>query len=175
MSVGITIELAIAKVFSQQAELPQVVRDVFAYVRDGPVGAHDHLSVFIRSLWLILGCRLASSPSHHPAALVLALGFEVEHAFLLELLESQLPEVEMQDLAFLGQKVILDVEPLHGRKMPTNDGVRNQAAHLRCVIAAAFDVMQGFETKLQALFVLLVPRRDTGIKVPAVVLEGLAG
>ena len=36
---------------------------------------------------------LRAGPRHHPAALVLALGFEVEHALLLQLLEGRGPEI----------------------------------------------------------------------------------
>ena len=55
MAVGITIEAAIAKVATQQAELPQVISDVLADIADGTVGADDDLGVFVGAAFRELG------------------------------------------------------------------------------------------------------------------------
>ena len=45
MAVRIGMERLVAEVFAQQAELPQVISDVLAHVRDRAVRAHDDLDV----------------------------------------------------------------------------------------------------------------------------------
>ncbi len=46
--IRVFVELLIAEVFAgEEAELPEVVGDVFADVGDGAVGADDYLCVFV--------------------------------------------------------------------------------------------------------------------------------
>ena len=54
--VGIAVELAIAEVAPEQAELPHVVGDVFADIADGAVGADDYFLVFFGDLLAIPLC-----------------------------------------------------------------------------------------------------------------------
>ena len=118
-----------AEIAAEQAELPQVIGNVLADVADRAIGAHYHLGILVRLLSpRFAACKLALDlpfgnsvpgyiqerlaivrPGHHPAALVLALGLVVEHAFFLEMLECPVPEMQAQDLAFPGQEIIFDV------------------------------------------------------------------
>ena len=58
MTVGIGIERLVAEVFAQQAELPQVISDVLAHVRDRAVRAHDDLDVLAFVLELVGRARV---------------------------------------------------------------------------------------------------------------------
>ena len=49
MPIRIAKELLVSEVAAQQAEFPQVVRDVFADVADGAIRAHDDFRVFVRA------------------------------------------------------------------------------------------------------------------------------
>src|SRR5215471_16731835 len=55
--------------------------------------------------------------------------------------------------------------------MPANNRIGYQLANLSSVVAALLNVMQGFETQLQMLFVFFIPLRDASIEVPTVVVE----
>ena len=130
-------KLCVAEVLSQKSELPQVVGDVLAYIRYGPVGPHQNLGVFIRC------CRpLHTRTLHHPAAFVLALGLEIQHALRHHQRARRLPEVQVQNLALARQKVVLDAQPLHRLQVPPQDTCRNQIRNLRGLIAAGFYPVQ---------------------------------
>src|ERR1700694_1373590 len=83
LAIRIGIEALIAKIAAQQSELPQMVGDVFAYIGDRAVGAHNYFGVLVRSVLLLPLCQFTAGPAHYPATFILALGFAVEHAFLL--------------------------------------------------------------------------------------------
>ena len=72
MAVGIAIELAIAEVASQQAELPQVIGDVLADVADRAVGAHDDLRVLVGTGLFLF--RIAGAPPLSPSGDRVGLG-----------------------------------------------------------------------------------------------------
>src|SRR5215468_1111452 len=149
-----------------------MIGNVFAHVGNGAVGAHDDLGVLIRSFLL---ARFAAGAAHHPAAFVLPFRLQVDHALLLKLGKSQLPEMQMKNLTFLGKEIVMDIQPLHGLEMTANDGVRDQAADLGGFIAALLNIMQGLESQFQTVVILLIPLRHPGIKVPAVVIKGRIG
>src|ERR1041385_4801240 len=92
-AIGITIETLITKIAPEQTKLPKMVGNVFADVSHSSVGAHNHLGIFIGTIFTLItfgfssiiafGCglpfsRRRRSPLHHPAALVLAFGLKVE-------------------------------------------------------------------------------------------------
>src|SRR6187431_1352920 len=60
------IQMTVVEVLIEESKLPELVRDVFADVRDGPVGSDDDLVI-------VVSLRI---DSHDPAALVLAFGLE---------------------------------------------------------------------------------------------------
>ncbi len=156
--VGIAVELAVAEVQAQQTELPKMISNVFADVTDRSVRTHDDLGVFVGagiffrprsfSCWVPHPCALFWRKGgrlrwslHHPAALVLAFGLEIEDALLFQLLEGRIPEVQTQDLAFARKEIVLDVETIHGLQMTAQYGRRNQFCHLSHIIATALDSM----------------------------------
>src|SRR5689334_9106525 len=180
-AVRVAVKTLIAEVAPQQAKLPQMVGNVLADIGNSIVGTDNHLGVFIWTLgsrsvllfvrgWLFYGFRRRSS-LHHPAAFVLALSFKIEHALLLELRKSRLPEMQMENFAFLRQEVVLNPKALHGLQMPMDDGVGNKLADFRGLVAAFFNIVQRLQTQLQIVFALFIPVRDAGIEVPAVVIE----
>ena len=93
---------------------------------------------------------------HHPAALVLALGLEVEHAGLLQLLEGRIPELEVQNLALARQKIVFDVEAQHGFKMAAQDSGRDQLGNFGGLVAALLDLVQRGIAQLLARCVLFL-------------------
>ena len=90
--------VAVGEVLAQQAELPQLIGDVLADVGHRAVGAHDHLVRILEA-----GELCGSLERHDPAAGVLALGFELDGAALLQELEGVTEEVEPEDVALVGQ------------------------------------------------------------------------
>ena len=86
--VWVSEELLVAEVLAQQAELPQMIGNVFANIGDRAVGADDDLRVLIQ----IAFNHIRTGARHHPAALVFAFILKVENALQLQLLESSLPE-----------------------------------------------------------------------------------
>src|SRR5436309_552858 len=51
-ALAVMVELAISEVAPEQPEFPEVIGDVFSYVSDGAIGAHDDLSVFVGAVVL---------------------------------------------------------------------------------------------------------------------------
>src|SRR5579862_278921 len=98
MAVRICVPLVVVKIFSEQSELPELIGDVLADIGDSSVRPDNDLAV-------VLASRLVSKrrAGHHPAAFVLAFGFEIDSLALFQLLERRSPELQMQDFAFAGQ------------------------------------------------------------------------
>ncbi len=165
-----------------------MIGDVFADVGHRSIGADNHFGIFVGLLRAVLllrafasgfspsaSCRCAR-PRHHPAALVLAFGFEVEHAGLLQLLKGQRPEIQVQNLALARQKIVLDVEPQHGFKMAPEHRGRNQLGNFGGLVAALLDLVQCRVAQLLPRLVLVraparVPLRSPRIEIPAVVIN----
>ena len=95
---------------------------------------------------------------HDPAALQPPFGLQVDDALLLEDLEGARPELQAQDVAFPGQQVVLDVQPLHRLQVPADDGVGDEGAELGGLVAAVLDVVQRTLAQLEMRLVL---RRTT--------------
>ena len=82
----------------------------------------------------------------------------------------------MQNLALARQKIILDVQPQHGFKMPPQHRRRNQFGDFGRFIAALLDLMQRGIAQLLARCVLFVvarsvPLRSPRIEIPAVIID----
>src|ERR1019366_1984030 len=154
--LGIAVEFAITEVQAQQAELPKMIGNVLANVADFAVGTHDDLRVFVGAglflrtesflrwvphplalLWRKGGIATLrrGGPLHYPATFVFAFGLEIKDAHFFELLEGRIPEVQAEDLAFAWEEIVLDVETIHGLKMTTRYGGRDQLRGLSHVIA----------------------------------------
>ena len=100
-AIGIAHERAIVEILAQQAEFPELIGDVLADISDRAVGTHDHLAVFRT------GIARERRGGHHPTSGVLALGLQVNGLALLEQFERRCPELQMQNLAFARQYVVL--------------------------------------------------------------------
>ena len=84
--------------------------------------------------------------------------------------------MQVQDFAFARKEIVFNVEPVHGLEMSAQHRNRNQFRDSGSLGRAVFNGMQRLQTDLQILFVGLVPLRDAGVKIPAVVIEAwLAG
>ena len=118
IAVGIDMEQVIAEVEAKLVELPQVIRDVFADVADGAIGAHNHLGFFI-GIFAVRTC--GSCATHHPAAGILAFCLLVEDAFFFHQPECGIPKMQMEDLTFARQKLVFNAKPHHGFKMASQD------------------------------------------------------
>src|SRR5258708_18431260 len=80
----------------------------------------------------------------------------------------------MQYFAFAREKVILNVEALHGLQMTPQDCSGNHFCNLGGLITALLNVMQSLQTQLQVIFALFIPLRNTRVEVPAVIIKRLA-
>ena len=100
-----------------------------------------------------------------------AFGLEVDRAGLLHRLEGARPEFQAQDVALPRQQLIVDVETRHRLQVRVDNGVGDERGETGGGIDAVLDVVQGCRTDLQAVLVALVPLRDAGIEIPAVVIE----
>src|SRR5947209_8666474 len=82
--------------------------------------------------------------------------------------------MQVHDLAFAREKVINDVEPLHGLEVATENSGGNHLGDLRSFISAQLDIVQRLETQRLIFRRLLVPLRHARVEVPTVVIEWLA-
>ena len=117
-------------------------------------------------------------PLHHPAALVLAFGFEIEHALRLQLLEGQVPELQVQNFALARQQVVFNAESQHRFQVPPQDCRRNQLADRSDVISTALNLVQRIEpyllSRLLFRIVRFIPLRYARVEIPAVIIDALA-
>ncbi len=148
------MKVLVAEVFAgEEAELPEVVGDVFADVGDGAVGADDDLGIFVGEVRVssLFGddCFCAGA-AHDVAAFVFACGFEVEDAFFEHEFASCVPEVEGENLALAGQEVVLDAEALHGLEVAAQDSGGDEVGDLGGVVVADFEGVQSVEAELLA-------------------------
>ena len=79
---------------------------------------------------------------HHPAAGQLAFGLQEHRALRLQDLERVRPELQPQDVAFVGEQVVADVQPRHRRQVRAHDAVDDERAHRGGVVAAVLEVVQ---------------------------------
>ena len=122
----------------------------------------------------ILGAQLRIlkfPPAASPSNLYSCLRFRKKARRLLSTCKGRIPEMKMKDLAFARQKIVFDIQPIHGFQMPAQDRDRNQIGDGGSFVAAFLDRVQRLQTDLQVLLVLRVPLRDPGVEIPAVVVE----
>ena len=165
--VSPAIQMTVVEVLIEESELPELVRDVLADVRDGSVGSDDDLVI-------VVSLRI---DSHDPAALVLAFGFEKDRITRLELFERIVPELEVQDVALARQQVVAHADAFHRREMALHDCHRDQGRHFRGFVAVFFDLLQCFRSKGMLRIFGFIKGADPRVQIPAVVveLEGLVG
>ena len=140
-------EAAIQEVAAEQAELPELVGDVFADVGDDAVRSHDDFFSRISTLRPSLA-RLAARrrrrrrfaaflDAHDPAAGQASFGLQKHGALRLQNLERVRPELQPEDVAFEGEQVVADIQPLHRRQMRADDAIDDERADRGGVVAAA--------------------------------------
>ena len=97
-----------------------------------------------------------------------------DRAGRLEQLEGDGEEIETQDVALVGEQVVADAQPAHGREVAPDDAARDEAAHLGALADPGFEAVQRLATQLLALGILFVPLADLGVDIPTAVVERLA-
>ena len=112
-----------------------------------------------------------SRATHDPAAFILALVFEIEHARSFEFGKRRIPEMQMQNLALLRQKVVLDIQPVHCLQMSPQNGSRNRFCQRRSFISALLDFVQRPQPDFFVLRILRVPLGSPRVQIPTVVIE----
>ena len=86
--------------------------------------------------------RRAVFDPHDPAAGQLAFGLQEDGALCLEDLERVRPELQPQDVAFVGQQVVADVQPRHRLQVRAHDAIDDERADRRGLVAAVFEIVQ---------------------------------
>ena len=172
----VLVKTRVAEVLAgQQAELPEVIGDVFTDVGDGAVRAHDDLGVFVGAG--VVRIELGAGAPHDVAARVLALSLEAKHAALEHDGAGGVPEVQGDDLALAREEVVLDAEPLHGLEMTPKDVGGDEVGDGGGLVVALLEGVQRLEAKLLAGGDLRrvggVPLGDARVEVPAVEVEAL--
>jgi hypothetical protein len=92
----------------------------------------------------------------------------------LQLLERVGPEPESDDVAFVRQEVVPDVQPRHRGEMRAHDPIDDKRGHRGGVVSASFKIVQRRGTRGRMRLVLLVPFRDARVQIPTVVVESRA-
>ena len=96
----------------------------------------------IRDLGFGTGFCLVILNGHDPATLQAPVGPQYG-LFGLQHVEGLRPELQPQDVAFPGQKVVVDVHSRHRLEMAADDPVGDECGGLRVVVAAVLDVVKG--------------------------------
>ena len=81
------------------------------------------------------------------------------------------PEFQPEDVALVGEQVVGDVQPRHGRQVRADDPLDDERAHRGGLAGAMLEIVERGGADGEPLLVVLVPFRDLGIQVPAVVIE----
>src|SRR5450755_911434 len=79
--------------------------------------------------------------------------------------------MKCQDFTFTRQKVVFNIEAIHGFEMAPQNGNRNYFRKRGSLVPALLDVMKSLRAKLQVLFVCLVPLGYASVEIPAVIIE----
>ena len=156
--------------------LPELVGDVLAHIGDGAVGTDNDLVFLVSriaggSRGTGLALQAVFSGSHHPASPVPSVGFVVDRLGVLQTLEGMTPEVEVEDVALLGEQVVGNADAAHGGQVAADNGSGNVAGHLSGFTLAFLDLPQGPAPELPVLGSSLIEGGYPGIEIPAVVVE----
>ena len=84
------------------------------------------------------------------------------------------PELQVQNLAFARQHIVLDIEAQHRRQMRIDDGVGDQMREFRQFARAGFDRMQRLRAPRERFGMVLVVLRSACVEIPANVIETVA-
>ncbi len=83
--------------------------------------------------------------------------------------------MKVQDFTLARQEVVLNVEPVHGFKMPPKHSNRNQVRNQRGLRVPCLNRAQRSSPRLQVRLVRFIPLRNTRIEVPADVVKSGSG
>ncbi len=185
VAVGMLVETVIVKIALEQAEFPEMMRDVFADVGDRAVRAHDNFGFgfFRRFFGRIAGGRfrafrgllrtslLVGRQLHHPAAGI----FPGRRYWIaprcFQNLERGIPEFQVQDFALAREQIVVDAEPVERAQVAVYDGGGDDFGHLCRVAVAFFDVLQRLGAQFEARFVFGQKLRHARIEIPAEIIE----
>ena len=137
MAVVVGRELAEVERAVEQAELPELVGDVLAGVRDRAVGADQDLVRLVHPLELGALVEL-----HHPAVFVFAFRLLNDGAAGFEQLERAVPEMERDDVALFRQQVVRDAEAEHRGDVALHDGAGDRRGEFERVAFVLLDLVQ---------------------------------
>ncbi len=115
------------------------------------------------------GVRLVDP--HHPAAGQPAFRLQKHRAGGFENLERPRPELQAEDVAFVGQQVVPDAETRHRLEMRAHDPIDDHRRGVRRVVAAVLEFVQRRGAHREPFAIALVPLGDLRVQVPAVVVE----
>ena len=116
-------------------------------------------------------CAAVLIDPHDPAAGEPSLGLKKDGALRLQDLEGLRPELQAEDVSFMCEQVVPDVEPRHRLQVGAHDALADERADLRGLVAAPLEIVERGRAKREPALVVVVPRGDTRIEVPAVVIE----
>src|SRR5687768_1205893 len=135
------------EIAAEQSKLPELIGDVFADVGDSAVRTNDHLLAFalfraffppLRICIMCATARLAGAfgggaqtgriilDAHYPAPGELALGLEINGAFLFQNLERARPELEPENVSLPRQKVVIHIQACHGLQVAPDDAIGDE-------------------------------------------------
>ena len=179
MAVGIDMEGTIEKIHAQQPQLPELVGDVLAHIGDGAVGTDNDLVLLVPRIaaggrGTCPAVQVVFSSPHDPASPVPSVGFVVNRLGLLQSLEGMAPEVEVEDVAFLGEQVVGNPDAAHGRQVAADNGSGNVAGNGGGFSLACLDLPKRPAPEFAVLGSRLIEGGHPGVEIPAVVVE-LAG
>ena len=168
VAVGIGAVAAVPEVPVDEAQLPELVGDVLARVRDDSIGPDDDLVLVELSLG---GVGRLAAHGQDPAAGHLAFGLQPDGPGFLQQREGAVPEVQAQDVALVGEQVVPDVEALHRREVAVHDRGGDEGGELRGGVPALLDLVERLGLQLPVGGIGGVEVPDLRIEVPAVVVE----
>ena len=182
----------VPEVAPEQAEFPELVGDVFPDVGDDAVRSDDDLFARVRRIDVFGSARepgrripgrhgrgvgrrrrafvLFFNP-HHPAALQSPLVLQEDGVLRFQNVERGRPEVQSQNVALVGEQVVLDVEPGHRLEMCPHDALDDDRPDRGGVVAAVLEILQRGSANRQTRAIALVPFGHARIQVPAVIVE----
>jgi hypothetical protein len=104
---------------------------------------------------------------HHPAARVFPGGGELNCVALLQHFERGVPELQVQDFAFLREQVEIDTQAVEGAQMAVHDRGGDHLAGFRRVAMALFNFFQSLVAKLRGAICLPRATASRGCRDPS--------
>ncbi len=161
-------EALVVEVRPEEAELPELIRDVLRRVGHGAVRAHEDLVGLLHA-----GELFGAGEAQHPAAGLLSLRLQDHRAGVAQALEGARPEFLAEDVALAREQVVGDAQPAHRREMGRGDRFGHRGGDARRLVVARLDRVQRLGAPGLRLGLRGVRLADLGVQVPAEVGETL--